>query len=208
MKKVLCAIMAVLMLVGLCGCGDLLGESGPAFSVGSWNGNVYTNDFASITYTEPDGWSHASPDELLEMLGASIEMGADDNELAAKIAEMSNYYALHSANANGTGNAQILFENLAITGNKSMEAQEYLELVTSQLESEYAAMELETSLGEVETIQIGGNDYLSVTIECSMDGTVLLEQVYAVRKIDKYMASIIITASLDVTADSIIDCFE
>ena len=205
MKKVLCAIMAAVMLFGLCACS--LGESGPALSAGEWNGNVYTNEFASITYTEPSGWSHASEEELVQMLGESIEMTADDNAFVEKIAEMSNSYVLHSANADGTGNAQLLFENLAMTGNKSMETEAYLDLVTSSLETEYAGMGLEASLSEVETIQIGGCDYLAVKITCNMEGTPILEQLYAVRKIDKYMASIILTAALDVTTDDLLACF-
>ena len=65
MKKVLCFLLAVMMIVGLCGCfgGNDADDAGggnptqppkePEFSLGKTDNNTYTNDFLGIGCTLP-----------------------------------------------------------------------------------------------------------------------------------------------------------
>ena len=93
MKKILCAILAVFMVMSMCGCAQLMEflleddaqseavSDGPELSVGEINGNVYTNSFTGITYTAPESWAFASDEELAELMGVSADIvaGGDAN---------------------------------------------------------------------------------------------------------------------------------
>lgn len=222
MKKLLCVILAAVMLLSVCGCAaisEIMGEAtgtanagtnedGVAFSIGEWDGNVYTNDFAELTFTTPDDWTHLNEEELAELMSISLE-NTVDNDLAAKIAEMSTSYALMAMSADSTSNAQVMFENLAVTGNKSMEPAAYINIVAAQLKSQYASTYgFDTQIGDIETYTIGGNEYSSILLVLESEGTPVMEQMYLVRKIDKYMASIALTALDHAGIEAMLECFE
>lgn len=211
MKKFLSAILAILMLLTVCGCGSsdntTDADKAPEFTIGEWNGNVYTNEFAGLTFNMPGGWTYASEEELVELMGLALDITVEDNEVLQKIAELSNSYALYASNATETNNVQILFENLAVTGNKEMTAEQYLDVVCSQLESTYSSMGFTCTLGDRETLKLGSSEYIMVDITAEYSG-ISVQQTYAVRKVDKYMASIVFSAESAESIDAMIACFE
>jgi len=204
MKKILCAILAVVMLLSVCGCQTAV--SGPAFTAGEVNGNVYTNEFAGITFTAPEDWTFSTEEELAELMDVSLDLVADENEYAKKIAELSTVYGMMASSTDGATNVQVMFENVAITGNRNITAEDYVSTVTGMLESTYADMGATCSINDAETIKIGENEYVYLTVDVEYLG-VSMQQAYACRKIDKYMANIVITAAGDLTSDDVVAMF-
>ncbi len=222
MKKLLCAILAAVMLLSACGCAafteimdEAMGtadagtnENGVEFSIGEWDGDVYTNDFAELTFTQPENWIHLSDEELAELMSVSLE-NTVDNDMAAKIAELSTSYALMAMSNDNGSNAQIMFENLAVTGSKNMEPAAYINIVCANLKQQYAdTYDFDTKVGDIETYTIGDNEYTSVLLVLESEGTPVMEQMYLVRKIDKYMASIALTSLDHAGIEAMLECFE
>ncbi len=204
MKKILCAILALVMLLSVCGCAAA--PAGPAFTAGEVNGNVYTNEFAGLTFTAPEDWTFSSEEELAQMMNVSLDIIADDNEYAKKIAELTTVYGMMAQSGDSTSNVQVMFENVAITGNKNITAEKYVETVCGLLESTYADMGATCSINDTKTVTIGGNEYVYLTVDVDYLG-VAMQQAYACRKIDKYMANIVITAAGEMTSDDILALF-
>ncbi len=203
MKKILCALLAVLMLLSVCGCQT---ASGPAFSTGKVDGNVYTNEFAGLTFTAPEGWTFSTEEELAELMNVSLDLVANENEYAKKIAELSTVYGMMANSADGATNVQVMFENVAITGNRNISAEDYVSTVSGMLESTYADMGATCTINDASSIKIGENEYVYLTVDVEYLG-VSMQQAYACRKVDKYMANIVITAAGDLTADDVVAMF-
>ena len=201
MKKILCALLAVLMMMSIVGCST---ESAK-FDPGKVVGNVYTSEYAGLTFTAPEGWTFASDEEIADLMGLSMEL-VTDNEAAQKIAELTTVYGMMAKSADQLNNVQVVFENTSLTGSK-LSAEDYVELVASQLDTVYADFGATFEASDVETIKIGTNDYSYIDISVDMGDGLVLEQGYACRKIDKYMASIVITAYEEGGAAALLECF-
>ena len=201
MKKILCALLAVLMMMSIVGCST---ESAK-FDPGKVVGNVYTSEYAGLTFTAPEGWTFSSDEEIADLMGISMEL-VTDNEAAQKIAELTTVYGMMAKSADQLNNVQVVFENTSLTGSK-LSAEDYVELVASQLDTVYADFGATFEASDVETIKIGTNDYSYIDISVDMGDGLVLEQGYACRKIDKYMASIVITAYEEGGAAALLECF-
>ena len=203
MKKILCAILALAMMLCFTGC-DLAAlldedtttapeETGVEFSTGEINGNVYTNEFANITYTAPDGWVFASDDEIADVAGEAV-----DSEGTA--------YGMLAMSSDQLNNVQVVFEDTAVTGNR-MKPDGYLTILSSQLGTVYEQMGGTYEVSEVKTVKIGAEEYSYIDISVNISG-VILEQGYACRKIDDQMVSIVFTAYEDGGVAAQMACFE
>lgn len=87
-QKILATLLAVFMLLGLCGCGDQAVDAGPAevpVTLGEFQGGTYTNTYAGFACTLGDGWTYLSAGELQELPDAIDELLAGsepDGQLA------------------------------------------------------------------------------------------------------------------------------
>jgi len=201
MKKILCALLAVLMMMSIVGCST---ESAK-FDAGKVVGNVYTNEYAGLTFTAPDGWTFASDEEIADLMGISMDL-VTENEAAQKIAELTTVYGMMAKSADQLSNVQVVFENTALSGSK-LSAEEYVEIIASQLDTVYDDFGATYEASDIRTIKIGANEYIYMDIFVDLGG-VVLEQGYACRKVDsKYMANIVITAYEEGGAAALLECF-
>ena len=211
MKRILCAIMAMLMLLTVCGCGDRTTGTGDEadtkveFTAGEWNGSVYTNEFAGITFNLPDGWSRYNDEDLAEMMQISLDIVADNNAFAQKIAELSTVYGM-IANDQSGNSIQVVFENLLVTGNKDMTTTEYLDTVLPMLEATYTEYGFTCNVQDVTTVMIGETEYEYALISVEYMG-VVIEQGYACQKFDNYICSIALTAYQTGGCETLLSCF-
>lgn len=58
------ALAALLGILAGCGAG---GNKKPAYTPGSWSGDVYTSKFLKLQYTLPPDWTASTPEELLQL---------------------------------------------------------------------------------------------------------------------------------------------
>ena len=225
MKKTI-KYLSILLIVGsmilvLTGCGDkenvkkedeeevveqkqetnVEQEKKVEFSMGEWNGNVYTNDFLGLKYNLPEGWTYSSEEEIAKMMNVGTELLNDDQKVAAEIAELSGVYYMVAQNPTKGNNVNI-FSEKQLT---DVTTKDYIEALKTQLLA-LQSMDYEVVGTSKEKIGNIESDTLTLNVEAS---GVKIMQKYYIYKIDKYMIGIIAT-SLDgeTGINEIVKCFE
>lgn len=221
MKKILALLFAVLMLLSLCSCKLLSailpgGDDKPTasstdiadekveFSRGTWNGSVYTNKFADLTYTLPEGWVIKSDEELAALIGMTIDTMYDNNTFVEALVEKGCVYDVYAAQEYGRDSVMLMFEDITVTGGSAaanITAEEYLNTVSNNFFSQNPVYEVFDPID----FNFCGDVYSRLDIRMSVGG-VTAEQVYLAKRVDKYILGIVITA-FDNDIDELVACF-
>lgn len=160
---------------------------------GDANGGVYTNEFANIKFTAPEGWTFASDAELNEIMQVSLEDGEDENKFAAELAKQVTIYSMMASNPTTGDSAQIFFQNLAALGSFSTDVNEYAE---SLIEGYKTSLGENIVVGEYETVTVGGSEFTCVPITADISG-ISMEMNSYLKKIDGYIMCIAIATIPD-----------
>ena len=168
------------------------------FSMGAWNGNVYTNDFLDIKFDMPASWSHYTDAEIAEVMDMGKEVAFGDDEFLKSVSEKTSVYYVVASDSN-TGNSLSIVSEKPIV---DVQIEQYMTQLKTQLDS-LEAIKYET--GEVSIEKVGNVEYniLEVTVP-----DYNMSQKYYVKKSDKYFVGIIITAYDKEDIAEIIDMFE
>ena len=162
-------------------------EQTKEFSLGSWDGKVYKNDFLGLQFNEPEGWSHSTDEEIAKMMNIGKELLNDDQRKAMEISEIENAYYF-VANDTNTG------DSLSVTSEKE-NADYTVDFFINNMKKQLTAVEsIKYEVLGTEKAKVGNVDcdvlkakgeYLGVTIY----------QNYYIYKIDRYFVSIIATTT-------------
>ena len=160
-----------------------------SISRGKINGNVYTNDFAEITFTKPSDWVYYSDDELSALIESGAEiMDLDDIE---KILNESGTFidmgVESPSNASYYQTVSVSFEDLKRTNALSLSEEEYLEIAVKNLTSTSSGFNVQ--LKDMYTKKLGSKNFTVAILTLEMNGVNISERIY-VRKIGNYMLGI------------------
>lgn len=165
------------------------------FSLGSWEGNTYINEFLGIKYKMPDGWKKYSKEEIAKAINIGMDMLDNENsESLKKLAEQTSMYYVITSDPNTGNSIQIMSEKpiLSVT----------MDYYTSNLKK---LLEENTSLdyvvGEPKDITIDGVAFKEVDATATFSG-VQMTQTYYIKNVGDYFVGIIVTdvsGSLDAT---------
>ncbi len=188
-RNVFLALMMVLIMsLSLVSCG---GEEDLAFSIGSWNGNTFENEWLDMAFEVPDDWYVAPEEEIADIIGMGAEVYAaatdGDADALAQLAELQMSYGFMVMAEDGALNSQLVYENLAMSGNKSITEEEYMDISLEQ------ALEVDVfgyELVERGTEEIAGKTFTTAKLT-GFDGAFC--QDYYVYKQDKYMVCLIMS---------------
>lgn len=151
---------------------------------GKWVNNVYTNDFANITFKLPEGWTYSSDEEIAQMLNIGVEaLGKDNKEELSKIIEQTGLYDMVSKETSTGTSVMVLFEKPQFKVTTDF----YLNNVKSGLEKMDS---LDYTIEDVTTAEIAGKEYKLLSTRIPSYNMV---QKYYVRPEGNYFISIIIT---------------
>lgn len=167
-------------------------------SMGEWNDDVYTNDFLDIKFTQPEGWTHYSKEEIAKMMNLGQELLNDDQKASAKLAELTSAYYMVANNPNTGASISIISEKPAM----EVSEESYINQLKTQL-SQVEAMTYE--IGETSKETVAGREYKTLTTTVSAYG---ITQKYYVYKMDKYFIGIIVTSTGRDNIDDMMKCFE
>lgn len=166
-------------------------------SRGTWDGNVYTNTFAGITYTKPEDWVAATDEEIAELFGEEFTVADLENTEQQVIMD-----TMVQNPVTGT-NMFVQFENLSmLIGGMNMTTDTYLDVTKSQLTA-MDSMNYNVN-ADYSDIELSGNTYRVLEADVSDMNT---KQYYCCRKEGKYMIAITITVMGDDSVDDIYNCF-
>lgn len=195
-KKILLVIGMVLCLGCFTACGSNNDSENSSINQsqasirGTWNDNVYTNEFANLKYTLPEQWQYATDEEIASIMGTT-------EDTFDKVT-----YDMVSQNLYTGSNIILMFEDLSksIGGSKITE-EDYMDITTQQLKD---IEELDYKFGEPFETTIGENKYLACKVELTDNS---MTQIYYIRKLENHMLAIIVTANnaSDVAEDLIAD---
>lgn len=187
-KRIIAGVLLIVTMV-LSGCGK-----GSNFEVGAWNENVFENDWINMAFEIPEDWTIATDEEISEIsgIGAEIisEIKGTNKEALEAVADLKTVYAFMVSEPQGRVNAQLVYENLALTlGGKKYTEKEYLDVV---LETVLQQQEAGYTIQEETQVELGDKKFQCVKLS-AYEG--LLFQEYYCYKMDKYMISFVVTYS-------------
>ncbi|NCC67487.1 MAG: hypothetical protein EOM14_04725 [Clostridia bacterium] len=213
MKKTISIILALMMFVSLfSGCGaagndttspdctdDNTTQAGDSENtdnsednelvLGEINADAYTNSFAELSFTLPEGWVFATETELEEMMGSGSEViYGDDQQAAIEYAMSATVYDMMAQKTEDGANIIVMLENTAMyEDGTDITEEEYL----AALEQSIASAQTAYSFADV-TTKVTMNDYEYTVLESEIVGYSAYQSYY-VRRIGKYMLCICFT---------------
>lgn len=195
-SKILLIILSlVLVLVVLTGCGNntennttgnndnLSAKEAIARGVIDAN-NVYTSEFADITFTLPEGLRYADDTEIASMMNVGADIISANKEDVTELLEQTALYDMVAKDDMYGTSVMVMFEKATL----NVTAEYYLEKVGEGLEA-VTEMGYEVE-DEIKTATVGGREYKSLTTTVPAHG---LTQKYFTEKIDGYFVNILVT---------------
>ncbi len=171
------------------------------FSIGEWNGNVYSNDFLGISYELPDGWIKYSDEEIAAVMNLSLEMLNDNQKALADLAKLTVVFHMIVKNPETGDNISVLTEKVHL----DVTSIYYLENLKAQLS---ALTAINYTIGELSKETIGGREYDVLTATASVSDKTLTLKYYCC-KLGKYFLSIVASSmNGEKAAGNLIKAFE
>ena len=155
-------------------------------AAGVWEESVYTDPYAGIQFTLPEGWV-AADEAMMESTFGSTET-------------TEGIYAMMALDSSTGDNVIMMYENLAETAGilaGITDEGDYFDAIESQLSDQGLTVE-----GEPVEKTIGDSTYLCETATMESSG-ITMSQYYVIRKIDSYMFCIVFSVQDGQTLD---DC--
>lgn len=192
MKKIFnYMIIAACTLLLVTGCSV---EKKQEFSMGNWEGNIYTNDFLGVTYSMPEDWTRTSDEELESLIEDATDL-MEYNDAEKKLLELKAVYYLLAKSP--TGSNLILGSEKVVGGVSDVK---YAKNLKKQLESQ-ENLNYTLSSVKLETI----NDKEFVTLEASLEN---IKQKYFIYKIDNHIIYLCVTGFTVEEIDEIVGDFQ
>ena len=171
------------------------------FSHGKVEGTVYSNDMVSINADFGEGWTYFSDEDLAAASGIT-DFSKEQTDKA--FTNTGIVYDMYVANADNE-NVNVLFENLEISNNTSLDEQGYIDASISELKTQLEAQFTVDNLEQTK-ITFAGTELPCVKISLDVSGVKLYEcQTY--KKAGQYMCVITVTAKSQENAENILSKF-
>lgn len=146
--------------------------------------NVYTSEFADITFTLPEGLRYADDAEIASMMNVGAEIISANKEDVTELLEQTALYDMVAKDDIYGTSVMVMFEKATL----NVDEEYYLKKVGDGLEA-VTDMGYEVE-DEVKTEKLGGKEYKTLTATIPTYG---LTQKYYTEKIDGYFVNILVT---------------
>ncbi len=219
MKKVICLLLAVMMLVGLCGCFEddasnvALGEMNsqtpnedtekPVFSLGKIENNTYSNAFSGISCVLPEGWVFYTEKQILEMNNLTGEFLDEDVAEAIKNAAIV-YDMVANCQADGS-NMNINFEKID-EEQKNVDIKQVLESQVDTIKSSFQNMGYTDIYVVYQKISVSGKNFDALKITSKIQGIDYYATVFCFQK-ENYLTNVSVGSLYTDKNDTILSYF-
>lgn len=198
MKRIIAMLMALVMMMSLAACGA--GGDDVEFSRGVVDGNVYTSEFAGITFTAPDGFRYYSDEEI------AVANGISDELLDVDTVE-TVVYDMYCINETNGSTIAVNFENLGALYGALLDEEAFLELSLETFKTTFESAGIGINSMETGTIEISGQEFNCVDLVVDFGGVVLYETMI-VKEISGNMMCCTVAAVDEAELENIIACIE
>ena len=193
MKKNSAVVIFGMILVILTAFSSNAAGDNPEISRGVWRENVYTNEYADLAFTLPDGWIYLSEDELTTNFNSDVDF-------TKKVSKIDTFFDMACRNQTAESTVFINISKLSfsIRDFKFSEhtEKEFLDLLKEFYGTKY-------TFGDIRKISVGGNNY---TVLSAVGSTAKF--LYLVRNTNNYQVFITVMASDEDTVDAILKNFK
>lgn len=200
-KILLIVFSLIIVLIVLTGCGNNTENNTTGNNAGIKNNenlsakeaiargvidvnNVYTSEFADITFTLPEGLRYADDTEIASMMNVGAELLTENAENLTEILEQTVLYDMVAKDDYYGTSVMVMFEKATL----NVSVDYYLNNVKTGLEA-VTVYDYEVS-DEITTETVGGKEYKVLTATVPAYG---LTQKYYVEKKDGYFINILVT---------------
>lgn len=204
-------IIAIIFLVIILNSCSLLGKSKK--SMASWEGSVFTSEWAGIRIPLPEGWQIATNEQIRQLTSLSTELVSGVTGVKVKDMEKADviypmYITEYPLGYDGLNTNMLLcFQKLKAIENVTIkDAKEFLLAVKKQLDNTNLGYNIEVG----QTKNIAGKEFILMTSTINLvPGYEMIQKYYSCIH-DGYIISIIATASIDQEEkiDSLVDRIE
>lgn len=186
MKRILALTLALITLASLIGC-----NSSPEFKIsrGTIDGNVYKNEVLGFEFTKPYSWVYSTDEDIAAAMNFAVDNLLDENFKEA-LENNPSVYDMMVVDPYTGANICVLYENLKRAFSSNMTEEQYVEVLKQQLE-EVSAITV-TFPKELYTAKLGNTEFKRCSCTATVSGT-SLRQIYYLRNIGGYMASVIVS---------------
>ncbi|MBE6810150.1 MAG: hypothetical protein E7521_03720 [Ruminococcaceae bacterium] len=227
MKKLLCLVMAIVMLFSVCGClgrydnvDDIRGEitsetenstlsqesedSQPEFSLGKTSNNVYTNEFLGLSCTLPSEWNFYSDEQILELNNITKEY--IDEDVSSQLEKATIIYDMYAQNNVDNSNVNVNLERLNPVQAVTLDLKTALVAQTDAIISTYQNMGYTDVAVNYENITVDGKKFDALRIEAKIQGYDFYGIAFAFIK-NSYLANVTVTSLQTDKTNTILKCF-
>lgn len=198
-RKTGAAALAGVMLVFMSGCGAFApagssdGTAGAdrEFVRGTVSGDVFTSEFAGLSFTLPEGWSFYSDEQLSELGGITADLleGEDGDALSEAMESGQVIYDFFASSPDGLSTVNVTVEDLSATGNSSIGESAYAGISKSRLADSFESMGFSLKSSEKTTVTLAGTKHSGIEIAGEYSERLFYETVVCV-KVGKYMYNV------------------
>ena len=212
MKRILCLILAALMMVSVfagCTTGNVKGEvsqnSEGEFGLGKAQGNTYKNEFLGLECSLPDSWSFYNDSQIAELNGVAQDYLDED---AAEALENANIiYDMYASNGDDYSSININLEKLSTTQSLTMSVKEALEAQLPTIKQAFGNMGYENVSAEYTTVTVDEKTFDGITLCAEIEGVKFYEKIFSFKK-GSYMANITVATMETDKSEEILKYFE
>ena len=207
MKKLICLLLALVMLLALVGCDEpsestptepttptttqppVTDPPKPEISRGSVDGTVYTNAYLGFEFHAPSTWVYSTDEEIAAMMNLGVEtlLGSAYKDV---IKDLSSAYDMMVADVVSGSSLLTGYESLKYVSNITEE--QYLAAVKAQMENVSGVTVVFPDT--YDTVRLGQTEFMRAVCTSTAAG-VTFTQVYYVHKVDGYMSFLILTVA-------------
>lgn len=216
MKRILCFILSVFLLLSFAGCaggnenddvrGEIISgndtadtqpsastapqETEPEFSMGKSENGVYKNDFLGLTCTVPAGWEFYTDEQILEM--NNITADYYDEDFAQQIQNAAIIYDMFVINSADSSNINVNLEKLNPLQMLTIDIQQVLENQIDTIKSTYENMGYADPQVQYGKVTVDGKELDGLYITATIQGVSMYQTTFAFPK-GSYLANVSIT---------------
>lgn len=224
MKKFFCLLLAVIMMISLCGClgdntnddilGEIIGEiiaqntvpeeKAPEFSFGKTVNNTYSNDFLGISCTLPAEWVFYTDEQIMQrnnLVGDYL-----DEDVAQWLENATIIYDMFATDDTSGSNININIEKLSVFQLANLDIKQSLEAQFDAIKSAYQNMGYTDVDVKYQKVMVDDKEFDGVKLTAKIQGVNFYGTIFTFRK-DNYLATVTVCTVLTDNAADILRCF-
>ena len=215
MKKMFSLMLAISLLVSLCGCvsdtdvrGDITNtvpkETENSFVLGKTENNCYQNDYLGITCTLPSEWEFYTDEQILQINNFAVDFF--DEDFAEVLKNATIIYDMYAMNTNDSGNVNVNLEKFSVWQIATLDLKTSIEKQLPSLETSFSNLGYTNIQTSYQKVTVDGKEYDAAKVTAEINGIKYYGVTFCFKK-GIYVANISVSSMYTDKIDTLLSCF-